>query len=152
MIEHACMSTKSGGNMSWLIQCSNSSCKKNTHAANIVELLAKHRDGRDHFRCACGKPGYIKRQFNLQEPGETWQPYLRDAISLGEPGDTYQPFVFLVSYEPDGAIRDVWFSYYKDMRSAGGKLKLGHGPGGPPVLSVEQLGNSTKNLNAMGKS
>ena len=137
--------------MSWLIQCSDSSCKKNTYAANIVELLAKHRDEHDHFRCVCGKPGYIEKQFNLQEPGETWQPYLRGAISLGESGDTYQPFAFLVSREPDGDISSLWFCYYKDMRSLGGKLKLGHGPGGPPVLSVEQLWNLAQNLNARGK-
>ena len=134
--------------MSWQIQCVDPSCKKNSSAANIVELLTKHRDERDHFRCICGKSGYIKKQFNLQEPGETWRPHLRGAISLGETGDTYRPFVFLVSYEPDGEICSVWFCYYKDMRSSGGKLKLGNGPGGPPVLSVEQLRNLTQRIDA----
>jgi hypothetical protein len=59
---------------------------------------------------------------------------LRGLIPLGESGDTYQPFVFLVSYEPSGKVTDIWFSYYKDLRSSGGRLKLGYGPGGPPVL------------------
>jgi hypothetical protein len=48
------------------------------------------------------------------------------------------------------------FSYYKDTRSTGGRLKPGYGPGGLPVLSpqqvrvllekVEQLGISTKQV------
>jgi hypothetical protein len=59
---------------------------------------------------------------------------LRGVIPLGEPGNTYQPFVFLLSDEPNGEVTDIWFSYYKDLRGSGGRLKLGYGPGGPPVL------------------
>lgn len=79
-------------------------------------------------------PVLFKKAFDLQEPGDTWEPYLRGAIRLGDPDDTYQPFVFMVSYEPDGTVNDIWFSYYKDLRETGGRLKLGYGPGGPPVL------------------
>ena len=97
-----------------------------------------------HFKC--GGPGFVERSFELQEPGERWEPYLKGAIPLGEPGDTYQPFVFLVSYKPDGPATDVWFSYYKDLRDTGGRLKLGYGPGGPPVLGSEQLLGLVKKL------
>src|SRR5580700_122351 len=47
--------------------------------------------------------------------------------------------VYMVSYDCDGPVNDLWFSYYKDTRPSGGRLKLGHGPGGPPVLGKQQL-------------
>ncbi len=87
----------------------------------------------------CGHSGYVEKSFRLQEQGETWEPFLRGAISLGIPTDTYQPFVYLVSNSPDGPINDLWFAYYKDTRPMGGRLKLGYGPGGPPVLGSEDL-------------
>ena len=37
------------------------------------------------------------------------------------------------------AAPDVWFAYYKDMRKQGGRLKMGYGPGGPPVFSAEEV-------------
>lgn len=42
-------------------------------------------------------------------------------------------------------ITDLWFSYYKDLRghiredSTPGRLKMGYGPGGPPVIGIPQL-------------
>jgi len=60
-------------------------------------------------------------------------------VRLAPPSDTYQPFVFLVSNKRDGAVTDVWFSYYKDLRESGGRLKLGYGPGGPPVLGTTEV-------------
>ena len=45
----------------------------------------------------------------------------------------------MVSYYPSVKANDIWFSYYKDLRESGGRLKLGYGPGGPPVLGTEQL-------------
>ena len=56
--------------------------------------------------------------------------------------ETYKPFVFLVGASDDDPPGEVWFSYYKDLRPHGGRLKLGYGPGGPPVLdgaSVVQI-------------
>lgn len=119
--------------MGWQIKCI-ANCGRESWAANIVDLIHKHRDSSGWFLCSCGKQGYIEKRFALQEVGEVWEPYLRGAIPLGEESDTYHPFVFLVSYEPNGEVKDVWFSYYKDLRSSGGRLKLGYGPGGPPVL------------------
>lgn len=87
--------------MGWLIKC-NGKCGVDTWAGNIDELIRNHRDNNGWFLCQCGKHGYIEKSFDLQEPGETWEPCLRGIIPLGADGDTYQPFVFLVSYEPDG--------------------------------------------------
>ncbi len=120
--------------MGWNMKCTDSSCGQQSWADNIVDLIANHRDGEGWFHCSCGKHGYIEKSFELQEPGEVWEPYLRGVIPLGKTDDTYQPFVFLVSYEPSGEVTDIWFSYYKDLRGSGGRLKLGYGPGGPPVL------------------
>lgn len=125
--------------MSWLIKCAAPGCGRHSTAANIVDLITHHRDDEGRFTCNCGADGYIEKQFTLQETGKVWEPFLRGVIPLGVEGDTYQPFVFLVSYAPDGEVTDVWFSYYKDLRSFGGRLKLGYGPGGPPVLSKDAL-------------
>ena len=57
----------------------------------------------------------------------------------GYDGMDYQPFAFLVSYSPEKPPVDVWFAYYKDMREKGGRLKMGYGPGGPPVFSAENV-------------
>ena len=87
----------------------------------------------------------------MQEQGEVWEPFLRGAVRLADDrAATYQPFVFLVSYEKDGPITDCWFSYYKDLRGSGGSLKLGYGPGGPPVLGHGQIVDLVKTLLSMG--
>lgn len=126
--------------MSWSIQCNNEKCKEFTLASNIVDLIDKHTNSDGWFVCShCGSSGFIKKSFDLQEPGNTWEPYLRGAIRLGDKDDSYQPFVFMVSYKPDAKSNDIWFSYYKDLRETGGRLKLGYGPGGPPVLGIEQI-------------
>jgi len=41
------------------------------------------------------------------------------------------------------------FSYYKDLRSSGGRLKLGYGPGGPPNLGKASFLNLLSQLVAM---
>ena len=135
--------------MGWQIKCTESDCGQQSWANNIVDLIANHVDGKGWFLCSCGKHGYIAKRFELQEPGEVWEPYLRGVIPLGECGATYQPFVFLVSYEPSGALTDIWFSYYKDHRSSGGRLKLGYGPGGPPVLGKASFLSLLSQLVAM---
>ncbi|MDD5261692.1 MAG: hypothetical protein PHD76_07565 [Methylacidiphilales bacterium] len=114
--------------------------------SNIVDLIANHRDSKGWFLCPCGKHGYIEKRFDKQEFGEVWEPYLRGIIPLGDADDTYQPFVFLISYEPTSQPTDIWFSYYKDLRSSGGRLKLGCGPGGPPVLAKARFLNLLSQL------
>ena len=126
--------------MGWSIKCSDSKCSEFTWAKNIYDLIQNHTVKDGWFICSeCGKHGYIEKHFKLQEPGKTWHPYLKGIISLGDEGDTYQPFVFLVSYDPMDKPKDVWFSYYTDLRSSGGRLKLGYGPGGPPILNSSSI-------------
>lgn len=127
--------------MGWTIKCHDDKCNQETWATNIVDLIQNHRDESGWFLCSsCNGHGYIKKSFSLQEHGQTWNPFLRGIITLGVPGDTYQPFVFIVSNTPEEDPDDFWFSYYKDTRKQeGGRLKLGYGPGGPPVLSTEQI-------------
>ena len=135
--------------MAWSIKCCDEKCAKKTWATNIVDLIENHCDEQGWFCCNyCGNAGYIEKSFKLQERGETWEPYLKGIIRLSDDsGDTYQPFVFLVSYQPDKDPTDVWFSYYKDTRSApGGRLKLGYGPGGPPVLTAEKVVELVKKM------
>jgi hypothetical protein len=137
--------------MGWIIKClkcTKSDNRKKLRVNNIVDLIENHTDESGWFICRCGKHGYIEKHFDLQEDGEVWNPYLRGVIKLGESGQSYQPFVFLVSQEPDGKVTGVWFSYYKDLRSKGGRLKLGYGPGGPPVLEKSQLLNLITQLAA----
>ena|SRR5882724_12061879 len=132
--------------MPFMINCSDTTCNKQTWAANIVDLINEHRDDRGWFICSCGQKGYIEKSFSLQEEGEVWEPYLQGIITLGDEGDTYQPFVFNVSYSPNGKTDSLWFSYYKDLREKGGRLKLGYGPGGPPVLHKDTLKQLIKEL------
>lgn len=126
--------------MGWLIKCNNQECNRTSYAKNIDVLMRNHRDNNGWFKCDhCDSNGHIFKSFKLQEAGTTWEPYLRGAIELGVKGVAYQPFVFMVSYEPSGPAYDIWFSYYKDTRKDGGRLKMGYGPGGPPVLGNNQL-------------
>jgi len=125
--------------MGWNIKCCEG-CAQSSFANNIVDLLHENRDADGWFvNNICGHKGYIEKNFELQEEGETWEPFLKGAIELGDPSATYQPFVFLVSYKQDEKPESVWFSYYKDLRKDGGRLKLGYGPGGPPVLNKPSL-------------
>ena len=125
--------------MGYWIECSQGCEDTGAWAQNIVDLLDNYRDSEDWFLCNCGARGYIRKSYELQEPGETWEPILKGAIRLGGPDDTYQPFVFLAGYKTDNVVDDVWFAYYKDLRSTGGRLKQGHGPGGPPVLGKDSV-------------
>lgn len=136
--------------MPYKIKCSDTNCNKETWAANIVDLINEHRDRNGWFICSCGHRGYIEKSFSLQEEGEVWEPFLQGIITLGDEGDTYQPFVFKVSYSPTAKTDSLWFSYYKDLREDGGRLKLGHGPGGPPVLHKDTLKGLIKELIKLG--
>lgn len=137
--------------MGWQIQCIDSNCGQKTWASNIVDLISNHIDGDGWLKCSnCGKKGYIEKRFELQEPGETWEPYLKGIIPLGYSDESYQPFVFLVSHDPNTPVDSIWFSYYKDLRETGGRLKLGYGPGGPPVLGTDTLLSLLKRLLELG--
>jgi hypothetical protein len=127
--------------MAYYIKCLNQECGKVSQASNIVDLLDNKTDSEGFFLCDhCKSRGYIEKTFQLQEADTTWNPFLKGAIKLGALDDTYQPFVYLVSYKKDTSPEDFWFCYYKDTRGQeNGKLKLGHGPGGPPVLNKQDV-------------
>lgn len=135
--------------MPFTIKCNK--CGKETWATNIIDLVKNHRDSDGWFLCQCGEHGFIEKRFDMQEEGETWEPFLKAIITLGNQDDTYQPFVYLVSSKPDEAVNAIWFAYYKDTRSSpGGRLKLGYGPGGPPVLGKEQIFQMMRQMKSMG--
>ena len=123
--------------MSWFITCTDRNCKQQTRARNIVDLIERHRDTQGWLLCKCGRHGYIEKSFRLQE-GELFKPALWGIITLGDSGKVYQPFVFLLSDDVNEQPDQVWFSYYKDLRPTG-RLKLGYGPGGPPVAGKAEL-------------
>ena len=132
--------------MAWYIKCSDADCKEQNWARHIVDLIQNHRDTEGWFVCRCGKKAYVKNSFRLQEAGEVWEPFLKGIIPLGAPDKSYQPFVFLVGSDPLGPANAVWFSYYKDLRRRGGRLKLGYGPGGPPVLGMQRVADLVRKL------
>lgn len=129
--------------MAWTITCTrtHTACGEETWARNIVELLDNHRNKDGWFvRSHCGALGHIEKSFRLQEPDRYWKLILKGAIRLSDSSNaTYQPFAFLVGEPGDDQPGDVWFSYYKDLRPHGGRLKLGYGPGVPPVLDGESV-------------
>jgi hypothetical protein len=141
--------------MGWWVQCANAACAAGNWSPNIVDVLQKFLPAGKSaglFVCpSCGKDtAFIEKQFNTQE-GDEWAPFLRGAIRLTDNRtSSYQPFVFLVSYEPAGDVVDCWFSYYKDLRENGGRLKLGYGPGGPPVLGHGQIVDLVGQLRQFG--
>ena len=143
----------------WIIQCD--TCKSSTNPGNIAYLLSPKEgyiDKQGWFLCKpCKHRGFIKKEFNLQE-GSQWKPLLKGVIRPnGYKDNTYQPFAFLVSYKPEDPPEDVWFCYYKDTREydedgkkTGGRLKMGHGPGGPPVFAIEDVQDIIDQMAGMG--
>jgi hypothetical protein len=137
------------------VQCGNVDCIARNWCQDTVALLNNFLpvgQSGGLFVCpSCNKnTGFVEKHFNTQE-GEEWAPFLRGAIRLTDDRtSSYQPFVFLVSYEPAGDVVDCWFSYYKDLRASGGRLKLGYGPGGPPVLGHSQIVDLVGQLRKLG--
>ena len=114
--------------MAWTIKCGDGACAHETWAENIDDLKQTHCDAQGWFLCEkCKGRGYIPKQYELQEGGDPWEPYLRGIIQPKGYGDgVYQPFAFLTSETPDGVPTGVWFAYYKDTRNQeGGRLKMG---------------------------
>ena len=125
---------------SWNIKCGADELHKFSQPQNIDDLKRNYCDEWGWFLCGkCGSRGSIAKRFDLMEGG-TWKPYLKGIIQpKGYGGGVYQPFAFLTSATPNEDPTDVWFTYYKDMREQGGILKLGYGPGGPPVFEAKDV-------------
>jgi len=136
--------------MSFRLTCSNNKCRSSQKAKNIVDLISNYVGDDYFFKCPeCSHDMHMAKSFNLQETGREWKPYLRGVVKLGIRGHSYQPFIFLCSREAATRISSCWFSYYKDLRSSGGRLKLGYGPGGPPNLQMKQIKKMVKVLRRM---
>ena len=132
---------------SWNIHCNNPQCGAVTDPGTI-DKLAGHCNDLGFFLCStCGDRGHIKKSYKTQEGGR-WKPCLFGMVGhVANPGETYFPFAFLTSDDnPKGPVDSVWFYYYKDTRRLGGRLKTGHGPGGPPVFYLEHFSELTKAL------
>lgn len=126
--------------MAYDVQCRG--CRQITWAGNIVDLLTYHTDTSGRFVCSycSGNDTFIYRESNLQEEGEVWQRWIKGVIRIDSGIETYCPYIFLTADSEDGEPTGLHFHYYKDTRSRPqGKLKHGHGPGGPPVLGNRDL-------------
>ena len=73
-----------------------------------------------------------------------WTRWIKGVIPIEKA--SYFPYVFLTADSEDGPVKGLHFHYYKDTRPTGGKLKHGHGPGGPPVLGVKDVFVIVKHL------
>jgi len=135
---------------SYEITCND--CAQKSWAREIVDLIANHSDKRGHLVCSHCKStnAFIFRESKLQEIGEKWSRYIKAVIPIETGVATYTPYVFLTTEDKNGDITGVHFHYFKDTRAAGGRLKHGHGPGGPPVLSKEEIFQLIRKLCAFG--
>ena len=127
-------------------------CGAVTKPANIVELMEHYRDRDGWIICECGERGYVKKDWELQE-GTCLKLCMHRVSRLTKDlKDPYQPLAFWVSYEsPDEPIESVWFSYYKDLsHKEGGRLKMGYGPGGPPVVDISEIYALAEELKRQG--
>ena len=134
--------------MGYLVKCGSRDCGKETFVDNITDLVDNQTDSQGRLKCAiCGHTGaYVYRESKLQEKGQTWPRWIKGVIRITTSFETYSPYVLLSADTEAGAVTDVHFGYYKDMRPQGGKLKHGHGPGGGPALNKEEILQLVKRL------
>ncbi|MBM3335310.1 hypothetical protein FJY63_11670, partial [Candidatus Sumerlaeota bacterium] len=136
--------------MGYDIQCR--TCKSITWARNIVDLVKAHTNQEGRFVCASCRntDTFIYRESRLQEEGETWKRWVKGVITIVSDVETYTSYIFLTADAEDSPPTGLHFHYYKDTRSKpNGRLKHGHGPGGPPVLQNEDLFTIIRQLVSM---
>jgi hypothetical protein len=117
-------------------------CRKTSIASEIVELIQRHTGPTGSFICShCGSiDTFIYRESKLQEKGRKWERWIKGIFVIGSDEPTYVPYIFLTATAEDATPNGLHFHYYKDTRAEpGGRLKQGHGPGGPPVLEKTDL-------------
>ena len=118
-------------------------CGTTTNGGNIVTIIEQHTDDQHRFVCeSCGGNGYVVKNLKMQDGEKVKIYYLGVFVFAGKPG--YQPFTYLCAYaqkdgKPPTKPTHVQVCYYRDLRSKGGKLKLGHGPGAPPIISFKHF-------------
>lgn len=143
--------TKREEEMAYDIECR--SCRQHTWAGNIVELLNTCTDPKGKFICQhCRSTDtFIYRESKLQEEGEVWERWIKGVIRIDSGYETYCPYIFLTADNEDDEPNGLHFHYYKDTRSQpNGRLKHGHGPGGPPVLRHTDLFLILQHLISLG--
>jgi hypothetical protein len=137
-----------GGVVAYDIHCSE--CGHTTWAGNIDELLKVNTCETGQFVCGeCqSRRTSIFRSSDLQEGnGEKWDRWIKGVIQIDSGISTYRPYIFLTADSSEGEVNGLHFHYYKDTRGMpGGRLKHGHGPGGPPVLAFDHLSDIIKHL------
>ena len=118
-------------------------CDAHTWAGNVVDLFSSHTNENGRFVCSkcSGIDTFIYRISDLQEgPEEKWERWIKGVIRIDSGIPTYSPYIFLTADSEGGSVTGLHFHYYKDTRDQpGGRLKHGHGPGGPPVLGINDL-------------
>ena len=122
-------------------------------ARNIIDLLDHHVGSDGRFFCSqCGGPAFIGKKYRKPKGAEgAFEPILKGAFRTLPPEyDSYQPFVFLLGNAEDPEIESVWICHYTDLRSRGGNLRNGAGPGGAPVLDKSLLFSVLSNLIRVG--
>ena len=123
--------------MAYCIKCL--SCGEETTVPNIVDLINKYTDrafGDDGgwLQCRhCKALGYVHQQSRTQEGDEDFTRCIKGVVRIKTSKKTFSPYVFFNSEEPSTEISHIHLCYYKDTRPNGGRLKHGHGPGGPPA-------------------
>ncbi|MBZ5707613.1 MAG: hypothetical protein LAN63_19900 [Acidobacteriia bacterium] len=118
-----------------------------SNASDILDLIENHtdrrfgRDGGTIICPTCKEPAAIPRCYELQEKGETWNGFFKQVVRIPSDIRTYVPYVVFTTGEEAGKVSDgIMVSYYKDTRDGKqGRLKHGHGPGGPAILGRSEL-------------
>jgi hypothetical protein len=114
------------------IVCTNPDCVEAARAARWFDVLDKHtRDG--WIVCACGAHACAPIE-NKQWPAYAWA-FLPIEAPPNAPG--YHRLLELISSAVQDPPDQARIIYY-DVR-ADGTLKWGHGPGGPPVLTIPEF-------------
>lgn len=136
--------------MPYTIKCP--TCREETYAPNIIRLIDEHLDERGAIVCvSCGRAGaYIHLKSALQEKGRKWERYVKGVIRVPTRDPGYSPYALLIADGVRTQASAVQLCYFKDLRSRGGKLKHGHGPGGTPVLGKTELVQLLRRLAVYG--
>jgi hypothetical protein len=115
-------------------------------ASDILNLIEAHTDkgfGDDGgiIVCPiCKAPASVFKRYKLQEKDRTWDCWIKRIVRIPSEFPTYTPYVLFTTGEEAGTVYEsVMISYYKDTRKEGGRLKHGHGPGGPAALTNREI-------------
>jgi hypothetical protein len=129
--------------MAYEIRCKKHGVSKCDDILDLIENRTNKKFGRNGGEIICPKckgPAAIFRSYKLQEKGRTWQCQIKQIVRIPSEIPTYVPYVLFTSGQEAGNVSDgIMVSYYKDTRGEGGKLKHGHGPGGPAVLGKDEV-------------